>query len=142
MSEDAEMVNYGVRFPEDMADQIEQYRDRESMSKSEAVRHLVRAGFKQRDRRSQIYERAAVLAIGLLIGAMVVVVAATLAILLAVGSGQLGVVGAQTALVAGLSALGLLGFSAVISWVLYQTGVFAWMDAKFEQFRRALGVRH
>jgi len=142
MPDDDDMVNYATRIPEDRAEEVERYRKREGLNKSEGVRNLVRAGLKHNDRRSRVYERAAVLAIALLIAAMAVVVASTLAILFAVSTGQLGVVGAQTAGVIALSALGLLGLSAVISWVLFQAGVFGWMDRKFEHLRRALGVQH
>lgn len=50
MPEDNEMVNYATRIPETRAKEVECYRERSGLNKSEAVRHLVHTGLKHNDR--------------------------------------------------------------------------------------------
>jgi len=121
-------------------ERVEGFRHREGMDKREAVRALVRSGFRDQDRKQRLYERSALVGLGVLFAAGFVVLASMALGLAAAAADQLGGVGALTVLFVGLGTLALLALAVLIGAVMHYGGFFQWTDRKIDRLRSVLGV--
>jgi len=124
----SESVNYGTRIPAEEAEQIEDYRYREGMNKSEAIRELTLTGLEQKDRHARFFERAALLMVSVsLAGAFAALVSAVVVYLAGIAGFIAGIKPGAILAVGGVTLLVLVA-TAGVGWACHVTGVAAWID--------------
>lgn len=121
-------------------DRVERFRDMEGLTRRDAVQLLVRSGLDEKNRRARLYERATEGALAVLFAAGLLVAVATLVGVLGAVFGELTGVSALSIVAAGLGTLGLLALAAGLGWYLFRAGVMETVDQKVESLRRALGI--
>lgn len=142
MSQSQETTNYATRIPNEKAEEIEQYRDREAMNKSEAIRQLVRAGLREQSTRYRFFRYASLSAVAVLVAAGLVVAVFTAMVATAAATGEIVGIEPVPVLVAGLATLGVIAASGLLLAVLYAAGVPGWLDGKMSTVDKWLGINH
>jgi len=116
MSEEREMETKSVRLPSGLIDEIEAYAEGQGANRSDAMRNLLRRGLGVDRGNKTGFGTLAIVAVGVIYAAVLVVISATVAGMVAAAIGAFGftVVDVATAGVSGSAVLILAGILALI----------------------------